>query len=313
MDRDLVGYGANPPPVQWPDGGRLALSMVLNYEEGSEYSVLDGDAQGESLGEIPSAARPGQRDLDNESFFEYGSRVGVWRILSILEEYQVKASAFCCALALERNPLVGPELVRRQHEIVAHGYRWEEHLGMDYETEREAIRKAVASIVRTTGERPLGWYPRGGRTAHTRQLLVEEGGFLYDSSAYNDDLPYYVQVKDRPWLVIPYTLELNDTKYWRGVLPSPAHFLENLTLAFDRLYQEGATHPRMMSVGLHCRITGKPARAAALQRFLEYARSKPGVWFARRIDIARWWRDRYPPHEQRPGRERPALARPKPE
>ena len=293
--RDFVGYGPHPPSVQWPHGARVAISMVVNYEEGSEYSVLDGDPHGESVGEIASIAPRGQRDLDNESFFEYGSRVGVWRILEILDEHGVKASFFCCALALERNPLVGPELVRRGHEIVAHGYRWEEYLTMDRAKEQEAIGKAVASIVRTTGQRPVGWYPRGGRSVNTRDLLAEDGGFLYDSSAYNDDLPYYVAAKDRPWLVIPYTLELNDTKYWRGLVSTPTEFLDTLTAAFDRLYQEGATRPKMMSVGLHCRIAGKPGRAVAVQRFLEYATRRPDVWFARRVDIARWWLDRYPP------------------
>jgi peptidoglycan/xylan/chitin deacetylase (PgdA/CDA1 family) len=293
--RDFVGYGPRPPAVQWPHGARIAISMVVNYEEGSEYSVLDGDPHGEAVGEIASNAPRGQRDLDNESFFEYGSRVGVWRLLDILDEHDVKASFFCCALALERNPLVGPELVRRGHEIVAHGYRWEEYLAMDRDRELEAMRKTVASLTRTTGERPLGWYPRGGRSANTRELLVEEGGFLYDSSAYNDDLPYYVDVKGQPWLVIPYTLELNDTKYWRGVVSTPTEFLDTLTSAFDRLYHEGARQPRMMSVGLHCRIAGKPGRALAVQRFLEYARQRPDVWFARRIDIARWWLEHNPP------------------
>ena len=292
--RDLIGYGANPPQVEWPDGARIAISVVVNYEEGSEYSTLDGDAQGESMGEAQSPVPPGERDLANESFFEYGSRVGVWRIMDILDEYDVKATFYCCALALERNPQVGPEIVRRGHEVFGHGYRWEEYFKMDRAAEREAIRKAVESITRTTGQRPLGWYTRYGPSINTRELVVEEGGFLYDCNAYNDDLPYYTNVNGKKWLVIPYSLEVNDTKFWRGGMSNPSDFYETARNTFDQLYREGATHPKMMSVGLHCRIIGKPARAAALRQFLEYAKSKPGVLFTRRVDIARWWLEKYP-------------------
>ena len=297
-ERDFVGYGPNPRPIQWPDGSRIAVSLVVNYEEGSEYSLLDGDPHGESNNEVPSPVPPTQRDLANESFFEYGSRAGVWRLLDVLDEYGVDATFFCCALALERNPAVGPEIVRRGHEVFGHGYRWEEHFKMDVETERQAIRKAVDSITKTTGQRPLGWYTRYGPSVNSRRLLVEEGGFLYDSCAYNDDLPYYTPVGGRDWLVVPYTLEVNDTKFWRGGMVSPSDFYESMRNAFDRLYYEGATHPKMMSVGLHCRIAGRPSRAVALQDFLAYAKGFPGVWFPRRVDIARWWLDKYPPSSQ---------------
>ena len=292
--RDLIGYGANPPQVEWPDGARIAISVVVNYEEGSEYSTLDGDAQGESMGEAQSPVPQGDRDLANESFFEYGSRVGVWRIMDILDEYDVKATFYCCALALERNPQVGPEIVRRGHEVFGHGYRWEEYFKMDRAAEREAIRKAVESITRTTGQRPLGWYTRYGPSVNTRELVVEEGGFLYDCNAYNDDLPYYTNVNGKKWLVVPYSLEVNDTKFWRGGMSNPGDFYETARNTFDQLYLEGKTHPKMMSVGLHCRIIGKPARAAVLRQFLEYAKSKPGVLFTRRVDIARWWLEKYP-------------------
>ncbi len=292
--RDFIGYGANPPQVEWPDGARIAISVVVNYEEGSEYSTLDGDAQGESMGEAQSPVPQGDRDLANESFFEYGSRVGVWRIMDILDEYDVKATFYCCALALERNPQVGPEIVSRGHEVFGHGYRWEEYFKMDRAAEREAIRKAVESITRTTGQRPLGWYTRYGPSVNTRELVVEEGGFLYDCNAYNDDLPYYTNVKGKKWLVVPYSLEVNDTKFWRGGMSNPGDFYETARNTFDQLYQEGKTHPKMMSVGLHCRIIGKPARAAVLRQFLEYAKSKPGVLFTRRVDIARWWMEKYP-------------------
>ncbi len=293
--RDMVGYGPNPPVVEWPEGAKIAVSMVVNYEEGAEYSTLDGDPRGETAGESPSPAGPGQRDLANESFFEYGSRVGVWRIMDILDAYGVKATFYCCALALERNPLVGPAIVQRGHEVFGHGNRWEEYYNMDKETERAAIRNAVESITRTTGQRPLGWYTRYGPSINTRELVVEEGGFLYDCNAYNDDLPYYTLVNGKNWLVIPYSLEVNDFKFWRGELIRPSDFFEAARSCFDTLYQEGDTHPKMMSVGLHCRIIGKPSRAAGLKQFLEYANSKPGVWFARRIDIARWWMEKYPP------------------
>lgn len=294
-ERDLVGYGQNPPVVRWPCDARIAVSLVVNYEEGSEYSILDGDAHGETMGEAQSPLPAGERDLANESFFEYGSRVGVWRIMNIFDQYDVKSTFYCCALALERNPQVGPEIVRRGHEVFGHGYRWEEYFKMDREAEREAIRKAVESIARTTGQRPLGWYTRYGPSVNTRQLVVEEGGFIYDCMAYNDDLPYYTNVNEKPWLVIPYSLEVNDTRFWRGGMSQPSDFYETARNTFDLLYQEGATHPKMMSIGLHCRIIGRPSRAMALQQFLEYAKGKPGVWFARRIDIARWWLEHFPP------------------
>ncbi len=294
MQRDFVGYGPNPPVVEWPNGARIAVSVVVNYEEGSEYSVLDGDPRGETLGEIASPVPAGQRDVVNESFFEYGSRVGVWRILNILDGHDVKATFYCCAVALERNPQVGPEIVRRGHEIFGHGYRWEQYHTMDRESEREAIGKAVESITRTTGQRPLGWYVRHS-SVNTRELVVEEGGFLYDCNAYNDDLPYYTEVNGKNWLVIPYSLDVNDTKFWRGGMTLGSDFYQAARDTFDLLYEEGATHPKMMSLGMHCRIIGKPSRAAGLRRFLEYAGGKPGVWFARRIDIARWWQEKYSP------------------
>ena len=233
QSRDFIGYGVNPPDVQWPNGARIAVSVVVNYEEGSEYSILDGDPAGETSGESPSPAGPGERDLANESFFEYGSRVGVWRILDILDRYNVKGTIFACALALERNPEVGPELMRRGHEVMGHGNRWEEYYKMDRDAEREAIREAVATITRATGQRPLGWYTRYGPSVNTRQLVVEEGGFEYDCNAYNDDLPYYTPVDGKPWLVVPYSLEVNDYKFWRGDLLTPAHFFEVAKASFD--------------------------------------------------------------------------------
>ncbi len=293
--RDFVGYGSNPPGIRWPSGARIAVSVVVNYEEGSEYSILDGDSHGESGGESPSPATPGERDLANESFFEYGSRAGVWRIMRVLNQANIEATFFCCALALERNPEVGQEIVRQGHEVMGHGNRWEEYYKMDRDSEREAIRQAVESITRTTGQRPLGWYTRYSPSVNTRELVVEEGGFLYDCNAYNDDLPYYAKVKGKDWLVVPYSLEVNDSKFWRGELITANDFFEVAKACFDMLYEEGATNSKMMSIGLHCRIGGKPSRAAGLQQFLKYASEKQGVWFARRVDIARWWLENYPP------------------
>ncbi len=294
MERDFVGYGRRIPQIRWPDDARIAVSVVINYEEGAEYSLLDGDSRHETNGEVPSPVPPQQRDLFNESAFEYGSRVGVWRLLDLLDKHQVTSTFFCCALALERNPEVAEEIVRRGHEVCGHGYRWEESHLMDRETERRALEKTVASLSRTTGQRPLGWFTRYGPSVHTRELVEEEGGFIYDSGALNDDLPFYTRVNGKPWLVVPYSLETNDARFWRGGLVGISDFYEYLKETFDCLYEEGQAHPKMMSVGLHCRIAGRPARSRAVDRFLRYAKGFPGVWFASRVDIARWWLDHYP-------------------
>ncbi|MDA1188856.1 MAG: allantoinase PuuE [Chloroflexi bacterium] len=293
MERDLVGYGMNPPKVEWPNKARIAVSVVVNYEEGSEYSPLDGDDHHDTNGEVPSPVPPAQRDLGNESMFEYGSRVGVWRIMNMLDKHNVNATFYCCGQALERNPDVGREITRRGHEAMGHGYRWIDYWGMDKESERREIKRAVESIERTTGQRPLGWYTRYGWGPNTRELLVEEGGFEYDCLSYNDDLPYYTEVQGKRWLVLPYSLEVNDTRFWRGGIFSNESYFDCMKDAFDLLYAEGETHPKMLSIGLHCRIVGRPSRAGVLDRFLAYANSKPGVWFARRTDIARWWKEKY--------------------
>ena len=294
MERDFVGYGRNIPQIRWPNDARIAVSVVVNYEEGAEYSLLDGDSHHETNGEVPSPVPASQRDLFNESFFEYGSRVGVWRLLDLLEKYEVNSTFFCCALALERNLEVAKEIVAKGHEVCGHGYRWEEYHLMDRDSERRAIENTVDSLSRTTGQRPLGWFTRYGASVNTRQLVVDEGGFIYDSGAFNDDLPYFVPVNDKPWLVVPYSMETNDARFWRGGLGSIDDFFDYLKDSFDCLYEEGESHPKMMSVGLHCRIAGRPARSKALERFLQYAKDFPGVWFARRVDIARWWLEHYP-------------------
>jgi allantoinase len=293
--RDLVGYNGRPPRVVWPDGARVAVSIVLNYEEGSERAVGDGDPDGELGGaEVSLTARPpGKRDLAMETMYEYGSRAGFWRLLDILDAYRVRCTVFACAVALERNRDAARAITARGHEPCSHGYRWEDVTLLSRAEEREHIRLAVQSIAATTGQRPLGWYCRYGPSVHTRELVVEEGGFLYDSDAYNDDLPYWTTVNGTRHLVIPYTLDANDYKFVRGGFGSPRDFEDYLKYSFDRLYKEGATAPKMMSIGLHLRLAGRPARAEALDRFLAHATSFGGVWFARRVDIARWWHERY--------------------
>ena len=293
MQRDFTGYGQNVPQVRWPNDARIAVSVVVNYEEGSEHSLLDGDNYHETNNEVPSPVPPGIRDLNNESFFEYGSRVGVWRLLDLFDQHQVKTTFYCCALALERNREVASEIVARGHEVCGHGYRWEEYHSADEDEEWESIKKTIASLEETTGQRPVGWFTRYGPSINTRQLVAAEGGFIYDSMALNDDLPHYVAVKGKPWLVVPYSFETNDARFWRGGLVSVNDFYEYLKDAFDCLYEEGETHPKMMSVGLHCRITGTPARSRSVARFLKYANGFDGVWFARRDEIARWWLEHY--------------------
>ena len=292
--RNFTGYGRNPPRVKWPGDARIAISVVVNYEEGSEYSTLDGDETHEVNNEVPSPVPVSQRDLANESFFEYGSRVGVWRLMSILDDFSISASFFCCALALERNPEVGREIIRRGHEVVGHGYRWEEYYLMDIESEKEAIHRTIESLERTTGVKPVGWYTRYAPSENTRKLVASNGEFIYDSNSYGDDIPYYETVEGEPWLVVPYSLEVNDTRFWRGGMNRPSDFLETLTNTFDLLYEEGLENPKIMNVGLHCRIAGRPSRASVLKQFLAYVDDKPNVWFARRDEIARWWLENYP-------------------
>lgn len=296
MDRDFVGYGEHPPRVEWPGKARVALSMVVNYEEGSEYSFAFGDRLQEGYKEYPKTMPEGVRDFANESTYEYGSRVGFWRILRIFKKHEAPATFYACALALERNPAAARAITAHGHEVCCHGYRWEEVFRKSEDEERADIHKAVASLRETTGERPVGWYSRYSPSVHTRRLLMEEGGFAYDSDSYCDDLPYYVQVDGKPFLILPYTLETNDIRFWAGGGFSTADdFFAYMRDALDTLWEEGAETPKMMSVGLHMRIIGRPARARALDKFLAYARAKGGVWITRRIDIAKAWTAQHPP------------------
>jgi peptidoglycan/xylan/chitin deacetylase (PgdA/CDA1 family) len=267
--------------------------VTVNYEEGSEYLVQDGMGRHETFSEVPSPVPPDRRDLSNESMFEYGSRVGVWRLLRIFARHQVRATFFGCAVALERNPRVARAITEQGHDVCGHGYRWEEYFLMDRDSERRAIHEAFASIKRTTGQEPLGWFIRNSPSENTRRLLVEHGGFVYDSNALNDDLPYYTMVDGKKWLVIPYSLVVNDIKFWRGGYMTGEDFFQAAREAFDTLYEEGATTPKMMQVGLHCRIAGTPGRSNGLERFIEYAKGHSGVWWAGRSDVAKWWLENY--------------------
>jgi peptidoglycan/xylan/chitin deacetylase (PgdA/CDA1 family) len=294
--RDFVGYGSRPPVLSWPGGEKLAISLVVNYEEGSERSFAAGDPDQEPLTEWGSSPLPPEiRNLAMESMFEYGSRVGVWRILDVLARHEVPATFYACAVAFEHAPEVAKAAVAAGHEICSHGYRWEEVFRLSEKEEREHIRLAVASLEKTTGQRPRGWYCRYGPSERTRRLLVEEGGFLYDSDAYNDDVPYFVDVSGKRHLVVPYTADVNDFRFWQANGPSTqGQFLAYLKDSFDVLYEESQRTPRMMSVGLHCRMIGRPGRISSLARFIAYAKGFPGVWFATRSEIAQWWLDNHP-------------------
>ena len=294
--RDLVGYGQRPPPAQWPAGARIAVQFVVNYEEGGENCVLHGDSASEAfLSEIVGAAPwPGQRHPSMESIYEYGSRVGVWRLLDLFARYEIPLTIFGVAMALERNPAVAEAAMAAGHEICSHGYRWIDYRDVPEDVEREHLERAIEIIRRLTGERPLGWYT--GRTSErTRALVVEEGGFLYDADDYNDDLPFWTEVNGKSHLVVPYTLDNNDMRFATPQgFNSGDQFYSHLRDAFDVLYAEGEHTPRMMSLGLHCRLVGRPGRLAALARFIEHTRRFDDVWYCRRIDIARHWRAAHP-------------------
>jgi allantoinase len=294
--RDVVGYGANPPDPQWPGGARLALNFVLNYEEGSELSFADGDGRSEwGLTEV-GLANPEVtgRDLGAESMFGYGSRVGFWRIMRLFAERELPMTVFGCALALERNPEAAAAIRVAGHDVCCHGWRWIKHWELSESEEREHIAQAVASLTGSLGERPYGWYCRYAPSINTRRLLVEEGGFLYDSDAYDDELPYWSTVEGRPHLIVPYTLANNDVKFARGSMATADDFFTYCRDAVDFLYREGRTQPKMMSVGLHMRLIGHPGRAAGLARLLDYVGGFGAVWITRRVDIARHWREVHP-------------------
>jgi allantoinase len=294
--RDLVGYGGQPPHPRWPGDARIALSFVLNYEEGGEASILHGDAASEAyLHEVPGTApRAAARNLSVESVYEYGARAGFWRIRRMFVERRLTLTVYAVGMALERNPLAGRAMVEGGFEVASHGWRWIDYHDVPDAEERAHIKLAIAAIEQATGARPVGWYT-GRISPNTRRLVAEEGGFLYDSDSYADDLPYWEVVAGAPQLIVPYTLDNNDMKF--AVANGFDHgegFFRYLRDAFDVLYAEGADSPKMMSVGLHCRLVGRPGRAAALARFLDHVRGHERVWITTRKEIARHWREHHP-------------------
>ncbi len=297
--RDLKGYGEHPPHPRWPNNAKIALSFVLNYEEGGERCVLHGDKESEAfLSEIPGAQPlTGVRHMSMESIYEYGSRAGVWRVLRLFRQQEVPLTIFAVGMAVERHPDVIKAMMADGHEICSHGYRWIDYQYVREDDERADMQKAITAIESVTGERPLGWYT--GRTGpNTRKLVAEEGGFLYDSDAYDDDLPYWHEEgtqPGKPQLVIPYALDTNDMRFSTSQgFNSGEQFFQYLKDSFDVLYEEGQDAPKMLSIGLHCRLVGRPGRLAALKRFVEYVKQHDDVWMTRRIDIAEHWHTHHP-------------------
>jgi allantoinase len=289
--RDFVGYGRRPPDPRWPAGARLALVIVLNVEEGAEASMPDGDGSSELaltdaiVGEVPV----GTRDLVAESLWEYGSRVGFWRLYRLFVERRVPVTVNACAQAIERNPEAADAIAEADLDLCCHGLRFARHFLMTEAEERTAIAAAVESLTRRIGRAPLGWQSRYSASERTRRLLVEHGGFLYDADSYADDLPYWVTVGGRPHLVIPHTFTNNDNRLPGGRLGTGADFYDHLSAAFRTLYAESARHPRMMTVSLHSRVSGQPSRFEAVSRFLDLVAKHDGVWIAGRSEIARHW------------------------
>lgn len=295
--RDLIGYGRYAPHPQWPNDARIALQFVINYEEGSENCILHGDQGSETfLSEsVGAQSLIGVRNMNMESMYEYGSRAGFWRLHRLFTGRGLPVTVYGVAMAMARNPEAVAAMVEADWEIASHGYRWIDYQYMGEETEREHIRKAIALHTQLTGSRPLGFY-QGRISPNTRRLVVEEGGFLYDADSYADDLPYWVYDYGKPHLVIPYTLDTNDMRFatYAG-FNSGDQFFTYLRDAFDTLYEEGQDAPKMLSIGLHCRLVGRPARTAALARFLDYVQQHDRAWICRRIDIARHWHTHHPP------------------
>jgi putative urate catabolism protein len=311
--RDLIGYGRNPPHPRWPGGARIALQFVLNYEEGAESCVLNGDAVSEVfLSEIIDAQPFPMRHKSMESLFEYGSRAGLWRVLRAFERHQLPLTVFAVATAIQRNPEAAAAFKALGHEIACHGLRWISYQLVDEQRERDHMARAIAMQTEICGAPPLGWYT-GRDSPQTRRLLLEHGGFVYDSDSYADDLPYWTrveiaeggEVRSCPHLIVPYALDTNDMRFATSQgFNSGTQFFDYLRAAFDTLYAEGdpegLNSPKMLSIGLHCRLAGRPARIGALEQFLDYVLAHPQVWIARRIDIARHWITHHPYRERLP-------------
>ncbi|MEL6870469.1 MAG: allantoinase PuuE [Pseudomonadota bacterium] len=298
--RDLTGYGAQPPHAQWPDGARIAVQFVINYEEGAENCVLHGDEASEAfLSDIVGAAPvAGARHVNMESLYDYGARAGFWRLHRLFTERRLPVTVFAVAMALQRNPDVVPAMLTAGWEIATHGYRWIDYQHVDIDTERQHMDQAISIHTELTGSAPRGWY-LGRCSPNTAALVAEHGGFAYNADSYADDLPYWDRHFDTPQLMVPYTLDANDMRFATPQgFNSGEQFYQYLRDAFDVLYAEGATAPKMMSVGLHCRLIGRPGRIRALQRFLDHVQQHEAVWVARRIDIAEHWRRTHPPADK---------------
>jgi len=292
--RDFRGYGQTPPHAQWPGNARIAININLNFEAGGERSMMDGDGTSESmLTDTGFPAYPGKRSQIVESTFEYGTRAGVWRILRILKKFDVKCSVLGVVKSLERNPDALAAFMADGHEIVSHGYRWLDYQSVDEPTEREHIRLAVESIKAMIGKAPVGWMT-GRPSENTRRLLAEHGGFLYDRDTLNDELPYWVVASGAPYLVIPYSYETNDNRYDHNGFGTAEDFARYMIDCFDMLYEEGLDRPKIMSIGLHDRLVGRPARAVGLVKFLEHVRRHDRVWFCSGEDIAEHWHKTHP-------------------
>ena len=293
--RDMVGYGAKKLKVKWPNNARIALQIVLNYEEGAENCVLHGDKHSEVfLSEIIGAQPVKARHISMESLYEYGSRSGFWRLHKLFQEKKIPITIFGVGMALEKNPEICKAIKNANYEVASHGWRWIDYQSVKKSEEKKHMKLVIKKIKEIFGERPLGWYT-GRCSPNTRDLVFEEGGFLYDSDSYSDDLPYWEIRKKKKQLIIPYTLDNNDMRFVSNQgFNTGDHFFSYLKDSFDALYEEGKTNPKMMSVGLHCRLVGRPGRVQSLKRFLEYVLSHEDVWICKRIDIAKHWIKNYP-------------------
>ena len=293
--RDMIGYGSKEPKVVWPNNARLALQIVLNYEEGAENNILHGDKHSETfLSEIIGAQAFKDRHINMESMYEYGSRRGFWRLHKLFQEKKIPITIFGVAMALERNPEVCEAIKNGNYEVACHGWRWIDYQNVKKSTEKKDMKLAIKTIKKIFGKRPLGWYT-GRCSPNTRDLVFDDGEFLYDSDSYSDDLPYWEYRKNKKQLIVPYTLDNNDMRFATSQgFNSGEQFYTYLKDSFDALYEEGKTNPKMMSVGLHCRLIGRPGRIQSLKKFLDYVLKFNDVWICKRIDIAKHWIKNYP-------------------
>ena len=293
--RNMIGYGSKEPKVVWPNNAKLALQIVLNYEEGAENNVLHGDKHSETfLSEIIGAQAIKDRHINMESMYEYGSKRGFWRLHKLFQEKKIPITIFGVAMALERNPEVCEAIKNGDYEVACHGWRWIDYQNVKKSVEKKDMKLAIKKLKKIFGERPIGWYT-GRCSPNTRDLVFEDGGFLYDSDSYSDDLPYWEYKKNKKQLIIPYTLDNNDMRFATNQgFNSGDQFYTYLKDSFDALYEEGKTAPKMMSVGLHCRLIGRPGRFQSLKKFIDYVLKFDDIWICKRIDIAKHWIKNYP-------------------